>query len=62
MKSVLIRAYGSNDQVEFAEVARPVPEAGEILIKVDAAGVNPIDWKIRGGAGQRMGMTLPIRL
>ncbi|WP_448120960.1 NADP-dependent oxidoreductase [Xanthomonas arboricola] len=62
MKSVLIRAYGSNDQIELAEVTRPMPEAGEVLIKVDAAGVNPIDWKIRGGAGQRMGMTLPIRL
>ncbi|WJH38704.1 NADP-dependent oxidoreductase (plasmid) [Aliirhizobium terrae] len=32
------------------------------LVKVHAAGVNPIDWKIRGGAGQRMGMTLPIHL
>ncbi len=62
MKSVLIRAYGSNDQVELVDVARPAPAAGEVLIKVAAAGVNPIDWKIRSGAGQRMGMTLPIRL
>ncbi|KAB7764345.1 NADPH:quinone reductase [Xanthomonas maliensis] len=62
MKSVLIRAYGSNEQVELADVPRPVPNAGEVLIKVGAAGVNPIDWKIRSGAGQRMGLTLPIRL
>jgi NADPH:quinone reductase-like Zn-dependent oxidoreductase len=33
-----------------------------VLVKVHAAGINPIDWKIRGGAGQRFGMTLPIRL
>jgi len=33
-----------------------------VLVKVHAAGVNPVDWKIRGGAGQRMGMTLPIHL
>ncbi|WP_421568065.1 NADP-dependent oxidoreductase [Stenotrophomonas sp. PD6] len=62
MKSVLIRAYGSNEQVELADVARPVPNANEVLIRVQAAGVNPIDWKIRDGAGQRMGKTLPIQL
>ena len=62
MRSVLIREYGSNDVVRIEEVDRPEPKAGEILVKVHAAGVNPIDWKIRGGAGQRLGMTLPIHM
>ena len=62
MQAVLIRSYGANDVVGIEEVARPEPGAGEVLLKVDAAGVNPIDWKIRNGAGQRLGMTLPIHM
>jgi len=62
MKVVEIQQYGSNNVVEIREVDRPQPGAGELLVRVRAAGVNPIDWKIRSGAGERMGMTLPIRM
>jgi len=62
MKAVVIESYGDNGVVEVTEVSRLAPQAGELLVKIHAAGVNPVDWKIRSGAGQRMGMTLPIRL
>ncbi len=62
MRAAVIREYGLNDVVEIVEVERPEPGEGELLVRVHAAGVNPVDWKIRSGAGQRMGMTLPIHL
>ena len=62
MKAVVIREYGSNDVVRIEDIDRTQPGVGEVLVKVHAAGVNPIDWKIRGGAGERLGMALPIAL
>lgn len=48
-RAVLIRAYGNADAVEIAEIAKPEPQQGEVLVRVRAAGVNGIDWKIREG-------------
>ena len=62
MKAVVIREYGNNEVVQIETVDTPEPTTGEVLVRVRAAGVNPIDWKIRNGAGQRMGLTLPIRM
>lgn len=62
MKAVIINDYGTNEVVQIVDTERPEPKAGEILVKVYAAGVNPIDWKIRSGVGKRLGMTLPIHM
>ncbi|MEP7038208.1 MAG: NADP-dependent oxidoreductase [Acidobacteriota bacterium] len=62
MKAILINEYGNNDVVNYTDVMRPEPKRDEILVKVHAAGVNPVDWKIRNGAGSRMNLELPIML
>ncbi len=49
MKAVRIHQYGGPEVLMFEDAPRPVPAFGEVLIRVQAAGVNPIDWKIRAG-------------
>jgi NADPH:quinone reductase-like Zn-dependent oxidoreductase len=49
MKAVVIREYGSADVLRYEEVEAPIIKPDELLVKVHAAGVNPVDWKIRKG-------------
>lgn len=49
MKAVIYRCYGSPDVLEITEVAKPVPAADEVLVKVKAAAVNPLDWHYMRG-------------
>lgn len=49
MKAIRIHAYGGADNLHYDEVPRPDPQPGQVLVRVHAAGVNPIDWKIREG-------------
>jgi len=49
MKAVVFRAYGANDVLEIRDMPKPSPGPDEVLIKVRAAGVNPVDWKVRKG-------------
>ncbi len=62
MKAVKINNYGDESVLNYTETERPKPTADEILVKVHAAGVNPVDWKIRNGLGEMFGLTLPIIL
>jgi NADPH:quinone reductase-like Zn-dependent oxidoreductase len=49
MRTVHFYAYGGPEQLVVERVPRPEPQVGEVLVRVYAAGVNPIDWKIRKG-------------
>lgn len=49
MRVMQIHSYGGPEVLKFEEKARPNPQEGEVLVQVYAAGVNPIDWKIRQG-------------
>jgi NADPH:quinone reductase-like Zn-dependent oxidoreductase len=47
MKAVQMHAFGDVDVLNYEEVERPHPQAGEVLVQVRAAGVNPVDWGAR---------------
>jgi NADPH:quinone reductase-like Zn-dependent oxidoreductase len=49
MKAIQIHNYGGPEVLKYEDAPRPKPQAGEVLIRVHAAGVNPIDWKVREG-------------
>jgi NADPH:quinone reductase-like Zn-dependent oxidoreductase len=49
MKAIVIDGYGDVDQLHLRELPDPRPQADEVLVRVRAAGVNPVDWKIRQG-------------
>ena len=49
MKAIRIQHFGGPEVLKLEEIPEPQPGMGEIRIRVIAAGVNPIDWKIREG-------------
>ena len=49
MKAIRIHEYGGPEVLRYEDVEVPTPAAGELLIKVQAASVNPLDWKTREG-------------
>ncbi|HSU31353.1 MAG TPA: NADP-dependent oxidoreductase [Bryobacteraceae bacterium] len=49
MKAVQLHGYGDVDQLRYEDVPTPEPGPGEVLVKVFATSINPVDWKLRQG-------------
>ena len=49
MKAIAINEFGGRDKLQLMDLSVPTVRKGEILVQVKAAGVNPVDWKIREG-------------
>lgn len=50
MQAIVFNQYGSPDVLHLADVEKPTPQAGEILVRVEAAAANPLDWHFMRGA------------
>ena len=59
MKAFVVKRYGSNDGVREVEWPQPQPGAHDVLVKIHAASVNPVDFKVREG---KLKPVLPYRL
>jgi NADPH:quinone reductase-like Zn-dependent oxidoreductase len=60
MKALMQDDYGGLDAMRIGDLPDPVPGPDDVLVEVHAAGINPIDWKVRAGALRaRLELTFP---
>jgi NADPH:quinone reductase-like Zn-dependent oxidoreductase len=62
MRAIRYHEHGSADVLRLEEIAVPEPGEGEVLVRVRAAGVNPVDWKQRSGMNPNLPATPGIDL
>src|SRR5260370_4727003 len=61
MKAIAYHEYGSADVLKCEEIEKPVPKDDEVLIKVRAASVNPLDWRLMKGKPSILRIFLGLR-
>jgi NADPH:quinone reductase-like Zn-dependent oxidoreductase len=61
MKAIVYHEYGSSHVLKCEEVEKPVPKDDEVLIKVRAASVNPLDWRLMKGEPRIMRLFSGLR-
>ena len=58
MKAVVVHEYGGPEVLKYEDAPRPEPKENEILVRVIAAAVNPVDGSIRSGLSFAIGLLL----
>lgn len=59
MQAIVLSEYGDPNRLELRERPEPEPGAGQIKVRVTSASLNPVDWKLRSGALQKV---MPLEL
>jgi NADPH:quinone reductase-like Zn-dependent oxidoreductase len=49
MKAMMLESFGDPDSFEPCEVPKPVPQKGQVLVRVHATSLNPLDYQVRRG-------------
>jgi NADPH2:quinone reductase len=49
MKAALLKSFGGPEAFELRDVPKPVPQAGQVLVRVHATSINPLDYQVRRG-------------
>ncbi|WP_426131492.1 zinc-dependent alcohol dehydrogenase family protein [Pararhizobium sp. PWRC1-1] len=49
MKAMILNSFGGPEAFELTEVPKPVPQAGQVLVRVHAISINPLDYQVRRG-------------
>ena len=52
MKAAVLHEYGPPRNLKYEDFADPKPGPGEVLVRVQAVSLNPVDWKMRSGAAK----------
>jgi NADPH:quinone reductase-like Zn-dependent oxidoreductase len=60
VQGYVLTRYGNAGAMQLREVPVPTAGAGEVLIRVRAAGLNPVDYKVRRGGGRLFHLDLPL--
>lgn len=49
MKALVLKLFGGPESFELCDVSKPVPHTGQVLVRVHATSINPLDFQVRRG-------------
>ncbi|TWU10259.1 zinc-dependent alcohol dehydrogenase family protein [Allorhodopirellula heiligendammensis] len=49
MKAIILNSFGGPESFELCDVPKPVPHAGQVMVRVHATSINPLDYQVRRG-------------